>query len=495
MAIDSKHPLYTEYIQDWLVMRDTYGGERKVKQKRTAYLPATSGQIADGMGAEQAGRKAYDAYLIRSVFHNFVEDAVEAAIGVMHHKPPVIEVPKQLEPLLEKATLDGESLEQLLRKINEQQLVTGRLGLLLDLPNEVSTEVVPYIAMYNAESIINWDNGSRAQPVLQNLNLVVLDETESVRDSDFEWEEKEKYRVLVLGDPTENEGDDAKAVYRVGVFEADSGTLSFNESVLIEPSVRGQKLNEIPFVFVNSKDIVPDPDNPPLIGLAKLALAVYRGEADYRQSLFMQGQDTLVVIGGGEENHRVGANAVLNIPAGGDAKYVGVSSTGLVEMRESLQNDKGRAAQMGGQILDTSSRERESGDALKIRVAAQSATLNQIALSGAEALQTILRHAAIWIGADPEKVNVTPNLDFVDEELTGKTLIEYMSAKALGAPMSIETVHRLMRERGITELELEEELRLINEEVPLIGDDGIGEDEDDPEEDEDPQEDTDDEDV
>jgi len=202
--------------------------------------------------------------------------------------------------------------------------------------------------------------------------------------------------------------------------------------------------------------------------MAKLALAVYRGEADHRQGLFMQGQDTLVTIGMNEDDVRVGAGTHLKIPMGGDAKYIGVNSEGLKERRETLQLDKARLAQQGGQILDTSSRERESGESLKVRVSAQTATLTEIALTGAGGLQEILRTAAEWMGEDPEAVTITPNLDFVAEGMTGKGLSDLMTAKMLGAPISMATIHSLMVAGEMTEKEFEEEMALLLAEEPIL---------------------------
>jgi len=466
MALNSTNPLYSEFITDWITMRDTYRGERIVKDKGEAYLPATGGMKADGMNSANAiGYQAYKAYKERAVFHDFVSDAVEAMIGMMHHKPPVIELPSVLEDMRKNATITGESLEQLLRRINEEQLVTGRLGLLLDLPqNPDPTNPLPYIVSYRAEDIINWDDGARGQMLLPQLNLVVLNESEYERTDEFEWELVEKYRALILGDVEDNENS---GVYRTGVFRKN---LTFTEEALIEPSIRGSMLDKIPFTFINTKDIVSCPDDPPLIGLAKLALAIYRGEADYRQNLFMQGQDTLVITGGNEEEYRVGTGAVINLPnSESDAKFIGVTSDGLAEQRQSLENDKAQAVNKAGQMIDTRSRQKESGDALKIRLAAQTATLNQIALTGAAGLESTLRMAAEWLGANPDEVNVTPNLDFVDDELTGKTLVEYMSAKAMGAPLSNKSVHSIIKNRGLTEMEYEEEISEIENEGIVTG--------------------------
>lgn len=470
MALSSTHPLYTEFLVDWQTMRDTYRGQRIVKEKGFLYLPATSGMEQDGLkSTRQEGSIAYNAYRTRAHYPDLVSSAIQGMLGVMHRKPPTIELPSSMELLLEKITLEGESIPMLLQRINEEQLVTGRLGLLVDMPEEpIPGHDLPYIAMYQAETVLNWDAGRRDGIEVENLNMVVLDESENERVADFEWEFIRKYRVLILGDVDVNEptGD---GIYRVGVFREEAA--AFNEADLIEPNIRGRKLNFIPFTFINSKDIVPEPDNPPLLGMANQVLTIYRGEADYRQGLFMQGQDTLIVIGGqDEESYRTGANASMTLPQGADAKYIGVDSAGLPEMRTALENDYNRAAQAGGQLMDSVSRERESGDALKVRVAARTATLNQIALSGAFGLQQSLRQIAIWTGANPEEVIVIPNLDFVDDTMTGKELTELMASKSMGAPLSLESIHLTMQNRGVTEKSLEEEVEAIETELVLIED-------------------------
>lgn len=476
MAISNRHPLYAARFEDWALVRDAYRGEGVVKRKGTLYLPPTSGMRADGMEPNQPGKQAYDAYVARAVFPDFVSEAVEAALGQMHSRPADIQLPSALEPMRERATVRGESLEHLLRRINEQQLVTGRIGLMLDLPSIPDpANPLPYIATYDAERIINWDDSTGDDSTLSRLNLVVLDESALERNAEFDWETVEKYRVLILGDPLLNESVGQNAIYRTGLFRENNGT--FDPSQLIEPSIRGNKLTELPFVLINSKDIVADPDDPPLLGLARLCMAIYRGEADYRQNLFMQGQDTLVIVGdpNGDDSTRVGAGAVLRVPMGGDAKYIGVTSQGLSEQRQALENDRALAMQKSGQLLNNRTSEAESGDALRIRVAAQTASLTSIAMTSGAGLQALLRLAAQWVGADPEEVIVKPNLEFAANTMQPKSLVELMTAKTMGAPISRRSIHATMRDRGFTKMEYEQELEEIEEEQPLGGE-GMGTD-------------------
>jgi len=464
MGVDSKHPLYIEFEPDWIQMRETSKSERVVKDQGTKYLPPTAGMVKDGVftGKKTKGWKNYLAYRARAVFPEIVSQGIEAMLGVMHHKPAVIEVPAKLEPLIEKATLRNESLQMLLRRINEEQLTTGRLGIMLEVPEK--SAALPLIALYVAEDLINWDEGARDETEIDALNLVVIDETEQERTEDgFEWERVEKHRVLVLGDLVENE---TEGVYRVGVFREGK---PFSEDALMEPSISGTMLEEIPFKFINTKDIVPTPDEPPLLGQSNLALTIYRGEADHRQALHESGQDTLVTIGAtnsdGSDEIRVGAGASIDLPMGGDAKFIGVDSSGLEEQRLSLESDYTRGESRANGLLEAVSRSAESGEALRVRVSARTASLNQIAMAGAFGLQELLKIAARWIGANPDEVRVEPNLDFVADRLPGNELVGYMTAKGLGAPLSLQSIHEALQERGLTTQTWEDELARLQAEA------------------------------
>lgn len=469
MALNSKHPQYSSTVVDQQLMRDAYAGERLIKEKGTEYLPPMPSMVLDGMGGTKRGQVAYDAYKMRAVFPDFVSDAVERLMGLMHQKPATIEVPAQMNPLIEKMTVDGESAQDLLRRINEQQLVTGRTGLLLDLPmNPDPSNPLPYVALYCGEALLNWDDGSTV-PGENKLELVVMNESGFVRDNNFEWREVERYRVLELKAPEEN----SKPVFRSGLFEGSN--TNYSEAQMKMPMLRGKTLEQIPFVFINSKDNLPTPDNPPLLGLGRLSLTIYRGEADYRQCLFMQGQDTLVIEGGmkqaepgGDDETRVGAGAVIEVDMGGSAQYIGVSSLGLSELRTSLENDRKQASMKSGQLIDQMGAKAESGDALDTRLAAQTATLNQLALAGARGLEKILKICAEWMGLNPNDVKVSANLEFADMTLDAAGLSQIMGAKLLGAPISLESIHRLMQNKDMTNLSFEDEIAKIMEEKPLL---------------------------
>lgn len=462
MTLSSKHPEYTEQIDDWIIIRDVYKGERAVKLKATEYLPATNSHIQDGFPAPQSlGIQAYHAYRKRARFSNFFREAVQQAVGMMHSQPPNITLPKAMEDIRSSR---GEELPAFLRRINTEQLLTGRIGIMADLPTYGGN--VPFLSTYAAERIVNWDDGKLQELIPQRLNLVVLDESESIRANGFEWETQEKYRVLSLGPVDSNEGEGS--IYKQGVF---TGETPYDETHLRAPSLLGKNLDIVPFVIINSADLVVEVDEPPLLDLANMCLTIYRSDADYRQNLFMQGQDTFVTIGANldeDETIRTGAGARVDLPLGGDAKYVGVQSSGLKEQREALGTLESRAGSMGAQTLDTTSRERESGDSLRIRVAARTADMNQIADTAASGLERLLKICADWMGENPDEVKVIPNKEFGEAPLTGQTMVEIATARNLGWPISAQSMHELSVRRRITRRTFEEEQAIAEKEKDSI---------------------------
>jgi hypothetical protein len=466
--LDELHPDYVRVHPDWVVASDAYAGERCIKEKSFTYLPATSGQIEDGALRDPSsiGRKAYDAYLLRALFPDYVKEAVQTLVGVMHREPAEIKLPAALEPMRELATRKGETLLQLLRRINEQQILLGRFGLLADV---LPDRTVPHLVGYPAQTIRNWDD--RNDIGLEDLSLVVLDESRAAR-SGFGWVDEKRHRALLLGqEDILGDGQGPK-------LGGESVYWSFVEVEgqprdLVVPEFAGRRLTKIPFVIVGANDLDPVPDDVPMLGLARLALAIYRGEADYRQTLFLQGQATLVIIGQDsdegdkkESPTRTGAGAVLHVPLQGDAKYIGAPSDGIAEQRQALEADRAAAREKGSQLLHPPGSQAESGEALKIRVAASTASLFQIALTGAAGLEKILRICAEWVGADPDEVKVTPNLEFAETPEPPQSVSFLMDAKEKGLPLSQESIHRWLVKNRYTAMTFDEEQAAIEDETP-----------------------------
>ncbi len=467
MTIKTTHPEYAPALPLWQLCRDCYAGENTIKAKTTQYLPYTAGMMIDGVAsASQPGSQRYNSYIGRAVFPEVMTDTIGILVGILNRKEASIQLPTALEPLRDKASILNESLSDILRKIHEQQLITGRVGIHADVPQRQVqiANLTPLLSLYNAETIINWDDGEAGDPTRQVLQLVVLNETEPVRNG-FTWTTEEKYRVLVLGETNENES--TPAVYRSA--QVSEGQTITDED-LMPVLLRGQTLDVIPFVFVGPTDIDIKIDQPPLLGLANRSLAIYRGEADLRASLFLTGQDTLVTIGDVKGDIRIGAGARIPLPLGGDAKFIGIDSRGIEFQIRNLSADYEIANALSARLVQRGSAV-ESGDALRIRVAAQTASLTSVARASAAALQEILRMSATWLGADPEEVFVTPNLDFADDPLEASELLDLLTFKQRGGILSHRTMNDIMKRRDLVTRTIEEEIEEIETEDTLIPED------------------------
>lgn len=454
-------------------MRDTFAGSRVVKDGQMTYLPATAGMIFDGMTAGSSGLAAYNAYRCRAEYPELVKDAVLTLTAVLNRHPAEIKVPAQIEPILESITRKGEDAQMLLRKIHENQLLYGRYGLLADFaqvdPFDGTSPMrvqgapdLPHAVKWAAPNIINWDDDRFTEFGREMLNFLVLSETIQSRGNAgadiFNFEQERRFRVMFLNE---------EGVYTTYAERDEVRTPDIN------PAYKGATLDEIPFIFIGSNDLNPKPDEIPLLGLGNLSLTIYRADADYRQALHAHAQETLVTIGDDGDDElegtkldvrRIGVGASLDLPAGGDAKYIGPESRGIPEMRSAIENDRGRAEVMGARLLENRGSQAESGDALRIRVSARTANLGTIAATAAQGLENFLKICAKWVGADEGAVQVTPNMDFTDSKIEPRAIVDLMTAKLAGAPISIEQIHENLREEGFTRLTFEEEMSRIAEE-------------------------------
>jgi len=389
----------------------------------------------------------------------------------MHNKPAVIKLPTRLAGMMDAATIQGEGLQLLLRRINTAQLLYGRCCLLADAPQGVDADkALPYISFYDPIRVINWDAG-RLNEGRNQLELVVIDES-GYRREGFTWKTEKKYRVLTRGGPESLESGWERppegSPFAVCVKVNDTSMPILEDFIF--PSIAGKTLDDIPFVFIGANDLVPEPEVSPLLGLSNLSLVIYRAEADYRQTLYMQGQSTLVVIGGAvdeaaPEQLRVGNKGMIDLRIGGDAKYIGPVASGLGEMRQALKADQDEAQALGVAFLDVGQARGESGEALRIRVAARTTTISSVAQCGGQGLEQILRFCAEWIGEDPDEVSVEPTTDFADQTVAGAALLAFMQAKQLGLPLSLRSMHRMMQMNDMTEMDFEEENDQIEEEA------------------------------
>ena len=496
-SITATHPLYDCRLIQWQRCADCWDGQDAVKAREGGrrYLPPTEGQVLDGAfrgDSNSLGMLNYKAYLQRALFYGFYADAVQMALGLAWTKEPIFEGLEgtPLEYLLTNATNEGESLCRLLYRINEAQLGIGRIGLMADMPaGETNGVPQPYITTYEAGAIRNWDAGRVGDLSRETLNLVVLDECGPLRTGTFEWTEVERYRVLSLGPIDTNDEAGPGIVYKQGVFEnyvakegnnSKSGTPYFNEEEMYVPTIQGRTLGEIPFVFINATSATSEPVDPPLLSLADLVLSLYMLSADYHQELHASTQATLVTkcaqlpkdkVTNEPIRLGVGSHIDLGSQADADAFFLELEGKGLPGLEKAMEAKIALAQQRAGEIVDQSSRGRESGSAMEQRISVRTANLHAIVQSGATGLERLLKLMGTWCGLTPEQVDairVKPNYLFSKPQLD-PTMLKILGETKLmgGAALSYEAIHNYLVQRGVTNLSFNEMVQEIDGEKEL----------------------------
>ncbi len=476
MTVEKENSEYIERVDDWKKCRDFFRGKSFVLRKGEEYLPKLSTQSASD----------YLAYLNRAHFFGAMSRTVEAFSGMVMRKPPVVDVDSKIEEWATDVTGEGDDLPTFIASMVDEQLITGRLGVLLDMPkSELDSQGVPvqlsraqaeaknikpFTRVYPTETIINWRTG-RLSSGKTGLVFVCLKESYDLQDpsDEFSYETKTQYRVLDI---------DESGNYRQRVFRLESkGGNKDNKQTEFEkfnPIVNGNHLKEIPFIFVTSNGTGAKIRKPPLLDMVDANHDHFKIGADYYHGLHYVGLPTPVISGIDPEGESV-PSAIgpteIWVLASPDAKaeYLQVDSEGFTVLRSELQRLEGSMAALGARILSPDEKSGvESGVAKTIRSNAENATLTNVALSAGEAAEKLLRIAGVWLGLEEPEVSVKMNVDFVSSTMDPAMLRELVAALMAGG-ISQETFFY-----NIKKGELTPDDRTMEEEADSIGEEAGG---------------------
>jgi hypothetical protein len=402
MPASTKNPTYHMYYDTWQQTRDAVKGSVAIKEKRARYLPVPDGET----GSEGAtnlryaneehkgtGTLRYRNYIKRAVYTNFTGRTKNALVGAVFRKDPTIVVPAGLEYLIDDATGDGLSLNQLAKDELSNLLEVGRAGFLVDYPQAdqgLSVEDVDLLDLrasivpYTAEQIINWKLDAYGGRKL--LTLIVLEEDYPDDDDEFGHEKKKQQRILRLSD----EGY-SQQIYR--------DEMPYTEQ-FFPTKADGSKWFEIPFVFCGSKNNDASIDDAPLADIAEVNLAHYRNSADYEESCFITGQPTLFITHSlsaeqfAEYNPngiKLGSRAGHVLGETGSATLVQAEANNIV--REAMNSKLNEMVAIGARIV-TDRGQNETAEGARIRFASENSVLGDVVNNLSEAIFTCI----IWVG-------------------------------------------------------------------------------------------------
>ena len=424
MPVSTQHPDYSKYLPIWTQTRDAVRGSVAIKAKKHQYLPVPDNDSGDDRKGTETVR--YRQYMKRALFTNFTGRTKNALVGAAFRKDPIIELSDELDYLIDDATGDGLSLTQLAKDELSNLLETGRSILLVDYPQtdeNVTIEDVrrmnlrASIIPYTAEQIINW----KSDVVDGQRKLVACTIAEDYLEplDEFDHSKKVQYRVLRLKDDGYTQ-----QIYR----EEEPFTAEFYPK-----RADGSNWQEIPLMFIGSKNNDSTIDDAPLSDIAEVNLAHFRNSADYEESCFLVGQPTLFITHSlsveqfrefNPQGIKLGSRAGHVLGETGSATLLQANENQLV-MR-AMEAKEQQMVAIGARII-TDRADRETAEAARIRFASENSVLGDVVGNLSDALTKCIGWVGDFMGVDVGDSRFIVNREFYDRDVDPQMLMSMVT--------------------------------------------------------------------
>jgi hypothetical protein len=450
------HPMVRALQSSYELIADCLAGETQVKFRQTKYLPQPN---ADDQSEENVAR--YRAYLTRAVFYNVAQRTQAGMVGQVFLRPPAVEAPAALEPVVTDATGSGVPLDQLAQEATGFAIGFGRCGLYVDYPSvaiEASAEgegtgefgatlaqlesgdVRPTMRVISPKDCINWRVIQRGAKLV--LSLVVFREDQIISDDGFETKVRDQWRVLRL---------DEGGQYTIEIYRNRTGTTPDEK---YEPrDAAGNRFNDIPFTFIGAMNNDPKPGIMPMYDLCSVNMAHYRNSADYEEAVYMLGQPTpwfgglteqwvKEVMGG---RVLLGSRAAVLLPAN--------SSAGLLQTlpntmaKEAMDQKEAQMIALGAKLIEASQTQRTATEANYDNVS-ETSILSSVAGNVAKAFEFALAWAARFVGAPETGIAYNLNTEFDLVKLTPQER-QQLLAEWQGGAITFEEYRDNLRRAGV----------------------------------------------
>lgn len=422
MPVNDKHLQYEKLAPAWQLMRDLAAGQRAIHAGGVRYLPKLTGETPEN----------YAARLARSGFVNLTWRTIEAMKGLLFRKVPTRTIPAAVEQMLLDVTKSGQPMDRFAELVTEEVETVFKVGVLVDHPPAVALQagqvvtvaaalaanIRPHMALYPAESIINWGYdwiNNRTE-----LSLVVLEETAKIEGGDrFKPKTETRWRVLEL---VPGEGGH---VYRQQVYRKNDKGEDEQVGGDIFPKVAGQSWREIPF------EIFGD-GLPPLEDLGHVNISHYQSTSDVEHGAHKTALPQHYVTGVELPVDRNGNTLPLELTIGaGDlwnfpnpeakAGILEYSGQGLQAIEKRIEVKEKYAAILGGRMLEAQKSGVESAETAGIHRGSEQSILQSHADIISLGFERCGRWFARWGGAlDWESFVYRLNKDFMPTKLSAQ---------------------------------------------------------------------------
>ncbi len=408
MGISSVHPDYPSYKEAAEFCETFQEGEWAVKAKAEKLLPRLSGQNND----------KYKAYKDRAIVFGVVPRTVTALIATAFKKSPVFKLPEKLQYLLTDCTNSGVPLQNFVMRTLQELLVTGRAGILVDMPEEGGK---PFFVLYDGDDITNWyEDDTEPFVVLENSRLV------RKPDDKFEFEEREGWRELTI----EN------GQYVVNLWEKDEKGEEYIVDQ-VQPLRFGSPLSEIPFAPISAFGVEFEPSLPPILPLAQLAHKSYLVSSDRMLACHVIAVPTPWVSASIDKDEfgemKLGPDACLLLPENSKVQFLEFTGQGLAAIEKLEEDIRNMMGALGARLLMGQDSSSEKARGVQAREEIANSVLTSVLTSLEAAINKVLKWAAYWEGADPDEAYCKLNKELLSSNIDANTLNALFSAYQNGS--------------------------------------------------------------
>ena len=424
MPVSTQNPDYSKYISVWTQTRDAVRGTVAVKEKKHQYLPVPDNSSGDERKGTETVR--YRQYMKRALYTNFTGRTKNALVGAAFRKNPIIELPEELNYLINDATGDGLSLTQMAKDELSNLMETGRGAFLVDFPESedgLSAEEVARMDLrasiipYTAEQVINWK--SDVVRGRKTLTSVVIAENYLEPIDEFDHSIETQYRVLRL-----RPDGYTQQLYREDKPYTDE----------IYPKMAdGTNWMEIPLIFFGAKNNDSTIDDAPLADIAEINIAHFRNSADYEESCFLVGQPSLFITHSlsfeqfqqyNPQGIKLGSRAGHVLGETGGADLLQANPNQLV--MEAMKAKEQQMVAIGARII-TDRADRETAEAARIRFASENSVLGDVVGNLSDAIVKAINWVGMFMGVDTSSVRFEINREFYDRDIDPQLIMSMVT--------------------------------------------------------------------
>ena len=434
--------------------RDLAGGPERVRERSTTYLPQAPGE----------DNQNYRTRLLRSVFFNVFGHTITGMMGQIFRRDPVLgdDVPPVIVDHCENIDLAGTHFDVFARDISEDAVTAGHAAIFVEYPQTGGTQsaadeanaIRPYWVPIKKDDMVSWRTVVEHGRII--LSQLVLRECTMVAYGAFGEKEQTRYRVLYR----ERAGTNITVGFKLLQINADKSVSTIDEGLY--PTQIEIPVSEV--VTSGRKGLFES--DPPLVDLAYLNIAHYQQWSDYATSIHKTCVPLLATVGidqqaEGQAALVVGPNSVINLPIGGDLKYVAHTGAALNECKIALDDLKSDMGTLGLSMLAPSKRTAETAQAKRLDKATEDSAMAVMARGLQDGLERALGFHARYLKLESGG-SVDVNREFDEQTMQADMLLAWSTAvKDAGVPPRL--MAEAMQDGGL--IGPDEDIEIVGEEM------------------------------